>query len=167
MLSKLVIDELNKRINAEFYSAYLYLSMEIYANTLGLKGFANWYHIQYQEELSHAEKVYKYVLDHGADLKLEAIPQPPSDYKSPIDLFERTLAHEQEVTRSINEMATIARDEKDHATEIMLQWFITEQVEEEANAGDILQQLKLVGENGSGLFMIDQGLAKRVYAPPA
>ena len=166
MLSKNILSELNRQINAEFYSAYLYLSMESWSNTQGLKGFANWFHVQYQEELFHAEKQYKYILDQGAQVILSAIAQPPHNFESAINVFEQTLTHEQSVTASINQILTAARAESDHATEIMLQWFITEQIEEEANVNDILQQLKLIGGEGSGLFMIDRQLATRVFVPP-
>ena len=166
MLSKNIQSELNRQINAEFYSAYLYLSMESWANAQGLKGFANWFHVQYQEELFHAEKQYKYVNDQGAQVILAAIAQPPSDFESPVKVFEQTLSHEQSVTASINKISSAARTENDHATEIMLQWFVTEQIEEEANVNDILQQLKLIGGEGSGLFMIDRQLATRVFVPP-
>ncbi|MFQ6103950.1 MAG: ferritin [Candidatus Glassbacteria bacterium] len=166
MISKKMTEALNKRINEEIYSAYLYLSMASHATVIGLKGFASWFQIQVREELFHAQKIYNYVLDQDTKVTLGAIAKPPANFKSPTELFEKTLAHEKGVTAAINKVVDLARQEKDHATEAMLQWFVTEQVEEEAMANDVLQQLKLVGTDGSGLFMIDRQLATRTFTPP-
>ncbi len=161
MISKSITEALNKRINEELYSSYLYMSMASHSHTLGLKGFANWFEIQAQEEMLHAQKFYHYVLDQGEKVILDAIDKPPSDFKSPIDLFEETLDHENKVTAAINQVVELAAKENDHATSIMLQWFVTEQIEEVATTNDIIQQLKLVGSDGSGLYMIDRQLATR------
>ncbi len=158
---------INEQINKEIYSAYLYGSMVSYAASIGLKGVANWFSIQIQEESFHAQKFFTYVLDKGERVILDTISKPDADFKSAVDLFERTLAHELTVTASINNLVDIANAEKDHASAVMLQWFVTEQVEEENNVNDVLQQLKLIGKDGSGLYMLDRQLATRIYTPPA
>jgi len=165
MLNNTMLDELNKQINREIYSAYLYMSMSAYSQYIGLKGFANWFMVQYNEEMEHAMKIYTYVNDHGAQVKLMAIDEPPAEFDSALDMFEKTLEHEQFITKSINDLVDLAITEKDHATEIFLQWFVTEQIEEEGNDNDIISQLKLIGDNGNGLLMLDRELGNRVYTP--
>jgi len=165
MLSEKMVNALNEQINKEIYSAYLYMSMSAYSTYIGLKGFANWFMVQYQEEMVHALKIYDYVNDQGAQVKLMAIEKPPTEFGSPIEMFEKTLEHEKFVTKSINELVDLAIKEKDHATQIFLQWFVTEQIEEEANDNEIIAKLKLVGKEGNGLFMIDKELAARVFTP--
>ncbi|MFH1753194.1 MAG: ferritin [Candidatus Omnitrophota bacterium] len=167
MLSKKMIDSLNDQINKEIYSAYLYLGMASYASSIGLNGVANWFNIQVKEELSHADKFYNYVAQQGARVALDEIEKPPQSFKSAQDLFDKTLEHEKMVTKRINDLVDCARKEKDHATGAFLQWFVTEQVEEEANASEILQKLKLIGKDGNGLLVIDSQLAARVFVPPA
>lgn len=167
MLSERMVEALNKQINREIYSAYLYLSMSAYDTFKGLKGFANWFMVQYQEEMTHVMKIYDYINDQGSKVKLMAVEQPPTEFGSPLEMFEKTLEHEKFVTRCINDLVNIAIEEKDHATKIFLQWFVTEQIEEEANDNDIIAKLKLVGKEGNGLFMIDKELATRVFVPPA
>ncbi len=167
MLSEKMTEALNKQINKEIYSAYLYLSMSAYSTYTGLHGFANWFRVQYQEEMTHAMLIYDYVHDHGAKVRLMAIPQPPTEFGSAIEIFEKTLEHEKFVTKSINDLVGLAINEKDHATQIFLQWFVTEQIEEEANDNEIISKLKLAGNEGKGLFMIDKELAGRVFKPPA
>ena len=167
MLSEKMGDALNKQINNEIYSAYLYLSMSAYSTSIGLKGFANWFMVQYQEEMTHAMKIYDYVNGQGGQVKLMAIAQPPTEFGSPLEMFEKTLKHEKFVTKCINDLADLAIEEKDHATNIFLQWFVTEQIEEEANDNEIISKLKLVGKEGNRLFMIDKELAARVFTPPA
>ncbi|MDD4013417.1 MAG: ferritin [Candidatus Omnitrophica bacterium] len=167
MLSKKMKQAINEQITREIYSAYLYLSMEAYSIASGLKGFANWFRVQVQEELSHAGKMYDYINQQGGRVILETIDAPPSEFKSPKDLFKKTLDHERKVTAWINGIADQARKENDNATGIFMQWFVTEQVEEEANASEMLQKLELVGDNMGGLFMLDAELAKRVFTPPA
>jgi ferritin len=167
MLSERMVEALNKQLNKEIYSAYLYMSMSAYSTYIGLKGFSHWFMVQYQEEMTHAMKFYDYINDQGAQVKLMAIDQPSTEFKSPLDMFERTLEHEKFVTRSINELVDLAIEEKDHATNIFLQWFVIEQIEEEGNDNDIIAKLKLVGEEGNGLLMLDKELAARVFTPPA
>ncbi|OVE80518.1 ferritin [bacterium I07] len=166
MLSEKIVDALNDQINKEIYSAYLYLSMSAYTDNQGLSGFANWFMVQYQEEMSHAMKIYAYIQEQNAQVKLKAIDQPPVEFGTPVKIFEDTLAHEQLVTKSINNLVDLAIAEKDHATQIFLQWFVTEQIEEEANDNTIIDQLKLVGDAGQGLFMIDKELGMRTFTPP-
>jgi len=167
VLSERMVATLNKQINREIYSAYLYLSMSAYSTFKGLKGFANWFMVQYQEEMTHVVKIYDYINDQGSRVKLMAVEQPPTEFGSPLEMFEKTLEHEKFVTRCINDLVNIAIKEKDHATRIFLQWFVTEQIEEEANDNEIIAKLKLVGKEGNGLFMIDKELAARAFVPPA
>ncbi len=167
MLSKKVEKALNEQINAEFFSAYLYLSMSAYLNDISLIGFANWMRAQYEEEKFHAMKMYDYVLERGGKVKLKAIETPKHKWKDIIDVFEDVLNHEQHVTKLINDLVSLSIDEKDHATVHFLQWFVDEQVEEESTVSDMLAQLKLVGGNGSGLFMLDREAAQRQFSEPA
>ncbi len=166
MISKEMAKALNEQITKEIYSAYLYHAMGAHSAYIGLKGFANWFSVQAQEELFHAQKIFGYVLDQGQKIELGALDKPESDYTSGLDMFEKTFAHEKTVTASINAIVDLAQKENDHATFSFLQWFVTEQVEEEANPSGIIDQLKLAGDGG-GLFMIDKELAQRVYTPPA
>jgi len=167
MLSKKMEEALNSQLNKELYSAYLYMSMSAYSTYIGLKGFANWFMVQYQEEMMHAMKIYDYINAQGGQVKLMAIEQPATEFKSPLDMFEKTLEHEKFITRSINDLVDLAITEKDHATNIFLQWYVTEQIEEEGNDNEIIAKLKLVGEDGNGLLMVDKELAMRVFTPPA
>jgi ferritin len=167
MLSEKMQEALNTQLNKELYSAYLYMSMSAYSTYSGLKGFANWFMVQYQEEMVHAMKIYAYINDQSGQVKLRAIEQPATEFESPMDMFEQTLEHEKFITRSINELVDLAIAEKDHATNIFLQWFVTEQIEEEGNDNEIIARLKLVGEDGNGLLMLDKELATRVFTPPA
>ena len=165
MLSKKMEKAFNDQIKWEYYSAYLYLSLLSYFQSLGLPGFANWMSVQFQEEQFHARKMFDYVLEKGGKIELQAIDAPPNSWKSPLAAFEFALKHEYAVTRRINDLVDLAQKEKDHASAIFLQWFVTEQVEEEANFGDTVNKLKLVGDGG-GLFMLDRELATRVFVPP-
>jgi len=166
VLNDKMVDALNKQLNKEIYSAYLYLSMSAHSTFIGLKGFANWFMVQYQEEMVHAMKIYDYINNQGGRVKLMAITQPPTEFGSPLDMFEKTLGHEKFITKSINDLVDLATEEKDHATNIFLQWFVTEQIEEEANDNEIIAKLKLAGKEGNGLFMIDKELATRIFTPP-
>jgi ferritin len=157
---------LNEQINKEMYSAYLYMSMSNQCANLGLKGFSTWFMAQYHEEMFHAMKFYEYVQRQGAEVDLQSIAAPPAEFSSPLDMFEKTLAHEQFVTQSINELMELAISHKDHATQIFLEWFVTEQVEEEETDNDILAQLRLVGENPHGLLMMDRELGGRGVTVP-
>ena len=166
MLKEKVEKAINKQINAEMWSGYLYLSMSSYLESKGLSGFANWMWIQAREEMTHAMRLYSHVIERGGRVKLEAIDKVPIEWKSPLHVFEETYKHEQKVTGLIENLVDIAEKEKDRATYNMLQWFIDEQVEEEASADEILQKLKLIGENGNGLFMLDNELGQRLFTPP-
>ncbi|MDI6829266.1 MAG: ferritin, partial [Armatimonadota bacterium] len=148
-------------------SGYLYLSMSAYYQSIGLPGFANWFYVQNQEEQAHAQIIYNHVIDRGGRVILKSIDGPPTDWSGPIAPFEDALKHEQKVTGMINDLVNIALEEKDFASNAMLQWFVTEQVEEEKNPADILQQLKLIGDAPGGLLLIDRELATRVFVPPA
>ncbi len=167
MLSKEMTESLNKHLNAEFYSSYLYLAMSSYASFKGLNGASNWLYIQAQEEILHVRKMYDYIDSHSAHIVLEAIDKPPAEFASLLALFKKVLEHEQLVTSLINKLMTQAVSEADHASEAFLQWFVTEQTEEEKNAADIIDRLKLAGDTGPGLFMIDNELASRVLTVPA
>jgi len=167
MLSEKMVEALNKQLNNEIYSAYLYLSMSAHSTFIGLKGFANWFMVQYQEEMTHAMKIYDYINDQGGQVKLITIAQPPTKFESPLDMFEKTLNHEKFITKCINDLVDLAIEKKDHATKIFLQWFVTEQIEEEANDNEIISKLKLVGGEGNGLFMIDKELAARIFTSSA
>jgi len=167
MISKKVETEINKQINAELYSAYLYLSMAAWFESKNLKGFANWMRIQYQEETAHAMKFYDYVSERGGNISLKEIAAPKATWKNVIDVFAETLKHENHVTALINNLMNVALAEKDHAAANFLQWFVNEQVEEEANATEILEQLKMIEGKGPALFMIDRELKQRVFVPIA
>ncbi len=152
---------LNKHQNLEIFSSYLYLSMAFRADHMGLKGIAHWLHMQVREELVHVEKFSSYLLDQGQEVVLDAIEKPQAEFKSALDIYESALEHEKLITAKVNDLVTLASEERDHATVGMLQWFVTEQVEEEATFGDIVQKLKLIGSDGSGLFMLDKELSAR------
>ncbi len=157
---------LNAQINAELYSAYMYLSMSAWFDDAGLPGMARWMKAQYQEEMFHVDKFFHYVLERGGKVTLAAIDAPPTEWDSALDVFEKTLAHEQHVTGLINDLASLAMDERDHATLNFLQWFIAEQVEEEATASELVNQLRMIGQSGHGMLMIDRELGVRVFTPP-
>ena len=161
MLSDRMQKALNGQLNAEIYSSYLYLSMNAYFKSANLDGFANWMNAQAQEEMMHAMKFYDFIHQRGGRVLLAAIDTPPTDWDSPLSVFEDTLQHEQKVTGFINELVEIAMEERDHATQIFLQWFVTEQVEEEESVGNVLEQLKLLGDARQGLFLMDRELASR------
>jgi ferritin len=163
MISEKVQKALNDQLNAELYSSYLYLSMNAYFNSVNLNGFANWMYAQAQEELMHAMKFYDFINQRGGRVVLAKIDAPPDQWDSPRAVFEDTLKHEQKVTGLINALVETAVAEHDHATNIFLQWFVTEQVEEEDSVGNVLEQLKLLGEAKGGLFMMDRELSKRTF----
>jgi len=164
MLKPKVEKAINKQINAELWSSYLYLSMSSYLESISLSGFANWMIMQAQEEVNHAMRLYNHVIERGGRVLLEKIEEVPTEWKSPLHVFEETFKHEQKVTSLIEHLVDVAEQEKDRASLNMLQWFIDEQVEEEASADEIVQKLKLIGDQGSGLFMLDNELGQRVYA---
>jgi ferritin len=161
MISKTIETALNKQINREFYSEFLYLSMSSYFETVSLKGFAKWMRVQAGEEHAHAMKIYDYVITRGGKVTLDALEAPKSKWASAGKVFEESYAHEQKVTGMINAIVDLAIKEKDHATFEMLQWFVKEQVEEEMNASDILSQIRIVGDIPGHLFYLDHHLAKR------
>ncbi len=167
MLSEKMQSELNEQVNKEFYSAYLYLAMSAYCTKIGLPGFANWMRLQYEEENMHVTKMYDYILDQGGEIHLKNIEEPPTEYGSPLDIFEKTLEHEQFITRSIHDLMGLAIEERDYATQTFLQWYVSEQVEEEANVNDVLNPLRMVGSDKGGLMMIDQNLGRRAAPAPA
>jgi len=165
MIKSRIEKELNKQLNAEYYSAYLYLSMSAYLSSVNLQGFSNWMKVQFEEEQAHAMKLYDYILDRGGRVILGQIEAPPYEWTDIINLFEDVFEHEQKVSHMINELVNISIEEKDHATVSMLQWFVTEQVEEEANVSDLLDQLKLIEGKGAGLFMLDREAKQRLFTP--
>jgi len=154
-----IAEKLNTHLNREFFSSYFYLSLSAAAEARGFKGAAAWFLAKHEEEAAHAMKFYRYLLDQGAEVALAAIAEPPRKYEGVLDMFETTLGHEQGVTAAINELVDAALTAKDHATHIFLQWFVTEQIEEEATVMDVIDRLRLVGERGEGLYMIDRELA--------
>lgn len=157
---------LNQQLNDEFFSSYLYLSMAAYFESVSLMGFANWMHVQVKEENFHAMKFYNFISERGGRIKLHQIDVPKTEWNNAAELFDEVLEHEKKITKSINELINLALEEKDHATNIFLQWFITEQVEEEANVNNVINKLKLMADAPGGLFMIDNELAQRVFVPP-
>lgn len=162
-LHKKVEEVLNKQINAELWSAYFYLSMSTYFESEGFGGFANWMRIQYQEETSHAMKILDYVNERGGRVILEPIAEVQTSWNNVQEVFEATYEHECHVTELINNCVSVAMEEKDYATSNMLQWFVDEQVEEEANVSAILDELKLLGGAGHGLFMMNREMAGRTF----
>ena len=161
MISKKMQDALIEQINAELYSAYLYLAMAAEFESQNFKGMAGWMEVQAKEETVHAKKLYDFVNDRGGRVILKAIDAPPAEWKSPAAAFQAAYDHEQKVTSMIHNLVDIARSEKDKAAEVMLDWFVTEQVEEEAQTGEIADRLKMVKESANGLFMLDNALGKR------
>jgi ferritin len=159
MISTEMASRLNAQINLELFSAYFYLGLSAQAETNNLKGTAAWFMAKHGEEMAHALKMYRYLLDQDAEVQLDAIAAPPAKTAGIMDMFERTLKHERSVTAAINDLVDHASHEKDHATHIFLQWFVTEQIEEEATVNDILGRLRLFGDQGQGLLMIDNELA--------
>jgi ferritin len=166
MLSQKLQDAFNSQINKELFSEYLYLSMASYCYSKDLDGAANFFMVQTQEEHFHAMKMFNFVTDRGGRVILKAIDEPQVEFKSVVDAFERTLEHEQFVTKSINELMDLSLKENDHAAASFLKWFVDEQVEEEATASKLLAKLKLIGGDGHGMLMIDAELAARVFTPP-
>jgi len=167
MLNKKIQDALNEQINAELWSAYLYLSMGAYCYSIGRAGAANWYEIQFQEEQDHAKILFNYVVSRGGRVELKPIAAVQQEWKSLLDCVEATLAHEQKVTALINNLFALTLEENDFATQSRLKWFIDEQVEEEENAQEIIDRLKLVGDDGYGLYMLDKELGARTYTQTA
>jgi ferritin len=166
MISAEMQQSLFKQLNDEFSSAYLYLAMSAYCNHIDFNGAANWLKQQYEEEQMHATRIYNYLIEQGANVVLQAIPQPPNEFGSILEVFKASLRHEQKMTERLNNISDQALKEKDHATYNLLQWFVNEQVEEEATVSEIISKLKLVKGDGYGLLMIDNELGSRT-PPPA
>ncbi len=167
MLSEKMQSALNQQINEEFHSAYVYLGISALAEAKGLPGFANWFRMQYQEELDHAMRFFNYVNERDGEVMLTSIAGPELGDETPLSMFEKALEHEQHITSCIFKLKDLARSESDHATDVFLEWFVNEQVEEEANVKSVIDQLRLVNGNPNGLFMIDRELAARQEEPEA
>ena len=165
MLSDKLVTAINDQIQYEYYSAFVYKAMQAYFEVEDLPGMANWMDIQFQEEMSHAEKLFNFVCETGSKVTLQGMEAPRNEYSSPLEAFEESLEHEQSVTTRINNLMDLAIEEKNHAAQIFLQWFVTEQIEEESNVGQIITKLKRVKEDGRGLMMIDNELATRTFTP--
>jgi len=166
MIKEKIREALNKQVNWEFYSAYLYLSMAAYFESVNLRGFTNWMRVQTQEELGHAMKMYDYLIERGGRVILASVEAPSSEWKSPLAAFEDAYQHERKVTGLIDGLVGLAISEGDYATNNFLQWFVTEQVEEESSVDEVVQKIKMVVEAPGGLFMLDRELAQRVFATP-
>lgn len=167
MLSQKMEEALNNQINAELWSAYLYLSMSAYFAADGKPGFANWMHVQFQEEQDHAMKFLNFIVARGGTVTLKPIAEVKTSWNSPLEIFEETLAHEKVVTGLINDLYSQASDEKDYASQSMLTWFVNEQVEEEETAQDLINALRMIKDNGFGVYTLDKELGSRSYAPIA
>lgn len=167
MISKKIEEAINAQINAEFWSAYLYLSMAMQFEADGRSGIANWFRIQFKEEQAHAEIFINYLVQRGGRVKLLPIAAVPTEWANALAAFEDTLVHEEKVTSLINNLYALAEEEHDYATRGKLDWFISEQVEEEETAKNLIDRLKLIGNDGLALYMLDQELAQRVYNVPA
>jgi ferritin len=162
MLKQKIQDALNHQINQELFSEYIYLAISACCQTMGLQGFAHWYSVQSGEERTHAMKIYNFILDRGGKVKLEAIEAPGSEFGTPVQIAQKALEHERRVTGQIEKLYELAVKEGDYPAQVMLQWFISEQVEEEKNAGLLIDQLTMVGDDRSALLMLDMELGKRV-----
>jgi ferritin len=166
MFNQKIQDAFNKQVNAELYSSYLYLSMAAYFESKNLKGMAHWMRVQAQEENMHAMKFFDFINERGGRVVLTQIQAPPTEWKSPLEVFEETCEHESKVTGLIHNLADLSLAEKDHAAHTFLQWFVNEQVEEEATAQEITGTIRMVSDNAAALYMIDQQLSQRA-APGA
>ena len=166
MISKKIEEAFNSQLNAETFSAYLYWSMSAALEGMNLPGFANWMRAQAQEEMLHASKFYSHLIERGGTVTLTAIEAPKTKFKEALEIFEDAYKHEQKVTSLINGLVDLAIEEKDHASNMFLQWFVTEQVEEEASADEVVQKLKLAGGAQGAMFMLDKEMGARVFTPP-
>ena len=166
-INEKVLDALNKQMNAELYSGYLYMAMSAYLEDKGLPGFANLEMVNAKEELDHAIKFYNYIIRRGGKVAIEAIEKPTTDWENPVAVLENVVSHEEKVTGLINDVLALSIEEKDYATSQFLQWFVDEQVEEEETANDDLNKPNLAMDSGNGLYMLDQEFAARMYTPPA
>jgi len=166
MLTKKLLDALNKQINEEYYSSYIYQAMVGYFEDLNLDGCAHWMRMQAQEEHMHGNKIFDYMVERGGRIELFEIAKPPMEWDSPRAAFEAALEHEQYMTANVSALADLAIEEKDHATNNLMQWYVSEQVEEEAQVDDILKKLDMMGDSGTGLFLMDRELLKRAEPGP-
>ncbi len=160
-MNKKLVTALNDQIKYEFEAAFNYLAMAAYFEEQTFPGMAHWMRLQYEEELAHANKIFDFLSDRGEKVNLQALSKPVSNFKSPLDAFQKALKHEQKVTALINDLYALAVNEKDYPAQVVLQWFVLEQVEEEKNAGDVIEQLKRIGDDGPALLQLDQQLAQR------
>jgi ferritin len=166
MISEKLEKAFNNQINAELYSSYLYLAMVAYFESMNLPGFGQWMRCQAQEEVTHAMKFFQFIHERGGRVNLTAIEGPPTEWASPLAVFEAAYAHEQKVSGMINDLVDLAIELRDHAANNFLQSFVSEQVEEEASADEVVNKIKLAGDRGGGLFMLDRELGSRVFTPP-
>ncbi len=166
MIKEKVLIALNDQMTFEIYSAYTYKAMAAYFSDIDLSGMENFFNIQTMEELTHAERFYKYITESGARAHFGQVDEPRFDYSHPLEAFETALKHEQVVTERMSKHSDLVMAESDHATRIFLEWFVTEQIEEESSFTTIIAKLKLVGDDGQGLLMLDQELGQRVFTPP-
>jgi len=167
MINKRMQDAINEQIKFEIYSANLYLSMSAYIEGKNLKGIAHWLRVQYEEETFHALKLYDYLKNREGQIIIQSIDAPPSEFGTPLETFQKVLEHEQHVTAGINKLYKIAIEENDFAAQIFLQWFVNEQMEEEASASEVIGKMKLIGDRGVDLLYLDTELSARVFVPPA
>lgn len=165
MISQKMQDAMNDQVNEELFSGYLYYSMSAYFEAISLPGFAHWMRAQALEEQEHAHRFYNFINERGGKVNLKAVAAPKTEWSSPVEMFEEALKHERHISQRINYLVDTALEEKDHASANFLQWFVAEQVEEEASADEVLQRLKLVENSKGGLFMIDRELAQRAFTP--
>ena len=161
MLSQKLQDAINEQINSEFYSGHLYLSMAAYCDTLSLGGFSHWLKLQYSEELGHALKLFDFITDRGGRVVLQAIEKPPIEFESVTTVMQMALEHERKVTGMIDSLYELALDERDYSAHVLLEWFVDEQVEEEKSVAEIINHLEIVGDDGTGLLMLDSRLGAR------
>ncbi len=166
MVSKNLQKELILQLNREYHSAYIYLGMSAYCSKEGFNGAASWFLTQYQEEISHGMKLFRYLEDQDVEIELPEISEVKVEYKSLLDVFKKSLAHEQYMTKNLNILSDLAMKDKDHATYNLLQWYVSEQVKEESTVKEIIDHIKLVGDNGYGLYTIDKELAQRTFVDP-
>ncbi|MGC9318059.1 MAG: ferritin [Armatimonadota bacterium] len=167
MIDERMAAAINDQINAELYSAYIYYSMSAWFEEQNLPGMAQWMKAQTQEELFHADKFFNYLTERGGRVVMKAIDEPQTEWDSPLAVFEHAYEHEQYVTGRINDLVDLAIELKDHATNQFLQWYVEEQVEEEASADEVVQQLKRIGDSANALYMLDREMGARTFAPPA
>ena len=167
MISKKMNEVFNGQVNAELYSSYLYLSMSTWFSEKSLSGFAGWMRAQAQEELFHSVKIIDYILERGGTVQLDTIEKPEGDWSSPLEVIQETADHEAKVTGLVNDLVDVALEERDHAANIFLQWFVAEQVEEESTVGEVVEKLKMIGGVSAGMFHMDMEMGKRVFTPPA